>query len=272
LDAMPTIDRFPAVIWLRPVATVAAVLGTFIANLTGEFNAPDGVTVADLAHTLFARVLIIPANYVFAIWGLIHLAVMLLGMYQLQPSQHHNQQLARQSYWLIFASLTQCAWIYIFLHHHYALSMAAMLTLLGSLAALYVSLDRSQATPLERWLIHRPISLYLGWISVATIVNAAITLYSVNWTGWGLSPLMWTVIMMFIAALLGLTMILTKSDRTFALVVIWTLAAIGIRHWAIPDLAVPALGLSALLLICTATWPSLERQVFWRTSNPNFMP
>ncbi len=57
--------------------------------------APTGVKIAELSTTVFARVKIIPANYTFAIWGLIYLGLIAFGWYQLEPRRADNLPLQK---------------------------------------------------------------------------------------------------------------------------------------------------------------------------------
>jgi hypothetical protein len=100
----------------------------------------------------------------------------------------------------------------------------------------------------EKWLAHIPFSIYLGWISVATIVNVAVSLFNNNWDGFGLVAAVWTVVMMGIAAALGALIIFQRHDMAYPLVIVWALIAIAVRQSSIPLIGVTAVGLSIALL------------------------
>ncbi len=234
-------------VWVRPVLTLVAVLGAIGINGLSNAFPPKGVTVAELSNTVFAPVLMTPANYAFAIWGLIYLGLIALGVYQIQPAHHANPKLDPHSYWLVLASLAQVGWIYAFLNGLYPLSMAMMLGILAALIQWYRQLAGTRATRQERWLIHYPISLYLGWISVATIVNGALTLFAAGWRGGAIGPEGWTIALIAVAVLLAGTLLRRYQDVTFAGVVVWALGAIAVRHWAVPLLGLPAMLGAALL-------------------------
>jgi TspO/MBR family len=189
----------------RQVTTLAAVLGSIAINTLSNVFPLNGVSIGKLSNTLFASVQIIPANYAFAIWGLIYIGLIAFGIYQLQPSQRENPRLQHSGYLLTIACIAQCAWIYLFLDRLFPLSNLAMLGILIPLIVMYQRLEigRERVSRQERWFIHLPISIYLGWISVATIVNVAIGLYSLNWDGWGIAPSVWTVVMMTIAGVIA---------------------------------------------------------------------
>jgi benzodiazapine receptor len=72
-----------------------------------------------------------------------------------------------------------------------------------------------------------PFSIYLGWISVATIANAAVLLVDAGWTGGGLPPAVWTAALLLTAVALGTWFLYRNGDVAYAMVLTW--AFFGIR-------------------------------------------
>jgi hypothetical protein len=237
---------------LRQFAIFAAILGSIAFNTLSNFFPLNGINVGQLSNTAFAAVQIIPANYAFAIWGLIYLGLISLAIYQLQSAQRQNPTLQRGGYLLVFASVAQCAWIYFFLARLFPLSVIAMLGVLLPLIGLYqrLGIGQQRVSRQEQWFIHIPISIYLGWITVATVVNVAIALYSINWNGWGITPPVWTVIMMIVSTAIASLVYIQRHDVAYTLVIVWALVAISIRQIDIPLIAVAgvvtAIGLTLL--------------------------
>ena len=234
----------------RQVTTLVAVLGSIAINTISNVFPLNGVSVGELSNTLFASVQIIPANYAFAIWGLVYLGLIALGIYQLQPSQRENPRLRRSGYLLAIACIAQCAWIYMFLARLFPLSNLAMLGILIPLMVMYqrLGIGRERVSRQERWFIHLPISIYLGWISVATIVNVATGLYSSKWDGWGIAPSVWTVVMMTIASVIAAVMSIQRRDTAYVLVIVWALVAIAIRQANTPLIMVTGWVLAIVLM------------------------
>ncbi len=234
---------------LRQWLTLAAVVGAIVVNfLSTRFPGPTR-SVGALSNTLFAPVQIIPANYAFAIWGVIYLGLISFCIYQLQPGQQKNESLQRFSGWLIVASIAQCVWIYTFQALLFPLSTLPMLVILGSLIALYLGLGigRTPMSRRSRWFIQYPISVYLGWITVATVVNVAIALFSLQWDGWGISPTVWTVLMMVISSAIAAAVTLRHHDLVYSLVMIWALVAIVVKHMDILPIAITGSVLAIVL-------------------------
>lgn len=234
----------------RQVTTLAAVLGSIAINTISNVFPLNGVSVGELSNTLFASVQIIPANYAFAIWGLVYIGLIALGIYQLQPTQRENPRLRRSGYLLAIACIAQCVWIYMFLARLFPLSNLAMLGILIPLIVLYqrLGIGRERVSRQERWFIHQPISIYLGWISVAAIVNVATGLYSIKWDGWGIAPSVWTVVMMTIASVIAAVMSIHRRDTAYVLVIVWALVAISIRQANTPLIMVTGWVLAIVLM------------------------
>ncbi|WP_228060200.1 tryptophan-rich sensory protein [Plectonema radiosum] len=217
---------------LRQLVTFAAVIIAFIVNVISNIFPINGLTIGEISNTLFKNVLIIPASYAFAIWGLIYLGLFAFAIYQVLPSQRENPNLRKTGYLLAIASVAQSIWVYLFLSRLFVLSVVAMLLILLPLIVMYLRLDigNTPVSRAEKWFIHYPISIYLGWISVATIVNIASALYINNWNGFGISPEIWTVIMMIIATVIALFALFQRRDIAYAGVIVWALIAIAIKH------------------------------------------
>lgn len=233
-----------------------AIVSTFIINFWSNLFPINGQNIGELSNTLFQDVLIIPANYAFIIWGVIYIGLFFFAAYQLRADQANNPRFQRGSYWLVGACVAQNIWVVLFLLRYFVGSVVAMVAILISLAIYYRNLEIGSEVPKkEFWRAQVPISIYMGWISVATIVNVAIALYSLNWAAWGLSPALWTVLMMGVAALIGIWILLQRSDKAYPLVLVWALVAIALKHLEKPLIAAVAFSLSIVLAIFTI-WQS----------------
>jgi hypothetical protein len=236
---------------IRQLVTIGAIAAAFVVNVLSNLYPLNGKTIGELSNTLFADVLVIPANYAFAIWGLIYLGLFGFGIYQLSPSQRHNPRLRQASYWIIVACIAQMVWLYLFLSRQFGLSVTAMLWILLPLIGVYQRLGtgKLRVSQSEKWLAQVPLSLYLGWISVATVVNVALALVASGWRGWGLDPQGWTVLMLGVSTAIGTIIAMTRRDATIPLVIVWAFVAIAIRQANVPFVATAAIGLAIVLLL-----------------------
>lgn len=240
---------------LRQWLTLGAIVAAFGVNVYANIAPPNGLTIGDISNKFFGEVQIIPANYAFAIWGIIYLGLIGLGIYQVMPAQRQNPQVERVGYLLVVASLAQIVWVFLFEYQFFGLSVVAMLGILLPLIGIYLRLGigKERVSRKDKWFVHIPLSIYLAWISVATIVNVASTLYYWGWNGWGISPQVWTIIMLIVAAAIAATIIRNGVDIAYPLVVIWAFVAIAVRQANQPAIAgwaiALALALGFLLLV-----------------------
>ena len=128
--------------------------------------------------------------------------------------------------------------------------MVAMVVLLLSLIGITLRLDigAMKVSRVELWLSHIPFSVYLGWITVATIANASYVLYDAHWDGFGLSGALWAVIMLVIATILTLTVIISRHDIAYAAVIVWALLGIVVKQSATPLVAISAGVMTAVVI------------------------
>lgn len=236
---------------LRQWVTIVAILGTFAVNIWSNLFPINGLNIGQIANTIFTPVQILPANYAFSIWGLIYLGLIGYGVYQLLPSQRQNPILRRVDYLLIIACVVQSAWVVLFLLRQFWLSTIAMAGILLPLIGIYLCLGMGQrrVSREEKWLAQIPFSIYLGWISVATIVNVAVSLFYNNWDGFGLAPSLWTAVMIVIAGGIAATLAVQRRDIAYPLVIVWALIAIAIRQNDVPLIVGVAVGVAIVLSI-----------------------
>lgn len=233
-----------------PLVTLLAILATLSVNALSNFFPIQGLNIGEVANTILQGVQITPANYAFAIWGLIYLGLIAYGIYQLLPAQRHNSTIQRVDLLLIIACLAQIAWVYLFTLQMFWLSVIAMLAILLPLIGAYLQLGIGKRVSREfKWLVHVPFSIYLGWISVATIVNVASALYVSGWDGWGISAVSWTVIMLLIGAAIASIIAIQRADIAFTLVFIWAYVAIAVRHLANPAISITAVVAAIVLAV-----------------------
>jgi hypothetical protein len=215
---------------VRQWANVAAFLFTVIVNGLANALPLNSQTTGEISDRF--QVFFVPAGYVFSIWGLIYLALAGFAVYQLLPAQRQNPILQRIGYWFVLSCLANGVWIFLWHYEFFALTLVVMLVLLISLIQIYLRLDigRNQVSNPERFLVHLPFSIYLGWITVATIANATSLLDYVGWNGWGISTEWWAVILLAVAALVSFVMAWLRADLAYLLVIIWASAGIAIKQ------------------------------------------
>lgn len=182
--------------------------------------------------------LFVPAGITFSIWGIIYMALLAFVIYGLYKVFAKNGQpndisiIMHTRPWFLISCLTNAAWIWCW-HYEYVLaSVILMLVLLFSLIMLYQRLDigGSPTSPAQKWFVHVPFSLYIGWISIATIANITALLVDLEWAAFGISESLWAQFMIAAGTTLALIFLLRKEDFAYALVIIWAFAGIFIKR------------------------------------------
>ncbi len=192
----------------------------------------NGYTTGELS-ALYPN-LFVPAGFAFSIWGVIYLLLLGFVIYQFTRPAVEGAIPERIGPWFFLSCLFNASWI---LAWHYLLpelSLLIMLALLGSLIAIYRRVYGAPALEAKgaRWWVQLPFSVYLGWITVATIANATTVLVHWGWNGWGVGQPAWAIMMIAIAILMGLWFAWRQADIFYALVIAWALGGIIARRSA----------------------------------------
>ena len=179
--------------------------------------------------------LFVPAGITFSIWGLIYFLLLIFVVYQtvLAFSPSKNPKIVEAiGPWFIVSSLANCSWI---LAWHYVmpeLSLLIMLLILISLIKVYLRLEhvKDKSTKADRWLVYPSFSIYLGWITVATIANVTTVLVHWGWDGGIVGEVNWTITLMLVAISMGIYFAIFRNNIPYTLVIIWALYGIYIKR------------------------------------------
>ncbi len=238
---------------LLKVVNTATTLVVILINALANTLPINGLNTGQISDRF--EVYFVPAGYVFSIWGLIYLALLAFTVYQWLPQA--DQARARIGYFYALSGVANSAWIFLWHYLQFPLTLLAMLVLLGSLIAIYLRLGIGQRRfeLLERWTVQIPFSIYLGWITVATVANITSLLNHLQWSGWGIAPEAWAVIILLVAAGVALAVSFTRGDVAYILVIVWAYIGIAVKHAATPLVMIPAAvlaGIVGLSLVVTA--------------------
>jgi len=242
---------------VRQIINVIVFIATVVVNGLANALPLNGQTTGGISDSF--KVFFVPAGYVFSIWGLIYLALGAFTVYQALPAQRANSRLRSIGYLFALASIANTVWLFFWHYNQYPLTLVAMLTLLATLIVIYIRLQIGVKAPstVERWTINFPFSLYLGWITVATIANVTSLLDHLKWNGWGIAPEIWTVIMLAAAVIIAGLMLLSRRDSTYLLVLVWAFVGIALKHSTVPTVTTAAwvsAGLVALMAVANWFW------------------
>lgn len=236
-------------------AVILAVAWNALVNILPLNGVNTGV-VSDSYPNLFT-----PPGYVFAIWGVIYALALVFALYQVRPSQRSSDYLGRIGWLYLGSAAINVVWLLLFHYSYgfaplYLVSTVVLLLLLADLSAIYTRLGVGVGhTPRNvKLAVHVPMSIYLGWISVASIAAVA---SAINAMVPGIpleTQAIGTAAMLVVALVLTGVMLWARRDIVFALVVIWAVAGISTKQAGIPiiqmtSLAVIVLGVAGLLII-----------------------
>ncbi len=221
---------------LNLVGYVGVLTVNFLA-VSLPLNNKDTGELSDQYPNLF-----VPAGLTFSIWGIIFILLGIFVVYSFvytfrNRSMTDRSFLDKIGYWFLISCLANMAWLFAWHYEILPLSLLIMLLILGALIAIYQRqrIGISAVSNTEKYLTHLPFSIYLGWISVATIANATALLVNAGVGGLGLGEALWAVVVILVAIGLALTMIFNRRDIFYAFVVAWALLGIYLKRSAAVD-------------------------------------
>jgi hypothetical protein len=241
----------------RQLAVIVTTLATLVVNGLANALPLNGQNTGEISDRF--QVYFVPAGYVFSIWGLIYLGLLAYTIFQALPAQQQNPRLRTTGWWVALGNLANAVWIFLWHYEQFPLTLAAMLVLLAALIIVYLRLGIGRSTvPASEALAARlPFSIYLGWITVATVANVTSLLDYWRWDGFGIAPEVWMGIVLAVVFVIAAAVILTRRDIAYGLVILWALAGITVKQAGISAVVIPtwiifglvALTLAAALLV-----------------------
>lgn len=210
---------------LFAIANAVGLVITLILNGLANALPINGKTTGELSDAY--PNLFVPAGFTFAIWGVIYLALITFVIYQFIQAFSKNEKnqlfISKIGWIFLFSCLANASWILAWHYQYVALSLGIMFCILGTLIIIYQNLEigLKPVSTAEKWLVHVPFSIYLGWISVATIANVTAVLVDFGWNGFNIAPEIWTIIVLIVGVLIGLTVVENRKDMAYGFVIIW---------------------------------------------------
>jgi hypothetical protein len=236
----------------RQIAVVLTTLITLVVNGLANALPLNGQNTGQISDRF--DVYFVPAGYVFSIWGLIYIGLIAYTIFQALPAQRENPRMRATGWWVALSGLANSAWIFLWHYEQFPLTILVMLALLGTLIVIYLRLGfgRTTVSRAETWAARVPFSIYLGWITVATVANATSLLDYLQWNRFGLSEETWTVIILAAVLVIATLMNFRRRDVAYTLVIVWALAGIAIKHAAVGAVAIPTWVTLALVVLTLA--------------------
>jgi hypothetical protein len=233
------------------ILNLLGFLGTIIVNGLANalpLNNRNTGELSDLYPNLF-----VPAGLTFSIWGLIYLLLAIFVVYHLVSAFRKTSEMpafsARIGILFFISCLANIGWIFAWHYEILPLSLFFMLIILACLLAIYLRLDigKSSAANQEKYMVHLPLSVYLGWITIATIANVTALLVKANWNNFGLGEPFWTMLVIVVGIAIALAVIFTRKDIFYALVVDWAILGILIKRLTVDAVPVQSVVITAII-------------------------
>ncbi|OLS12041.1 MAG: hypothetical protein RBG13Loki_4332 [Promethearchaeota archaeon CR_4] len=233
------------------VAYVLMVLIDSLANII-PFN---GYTQAELSDAIPNY--IVPAGYVFSIWGVIYVFMGIYAIYQILPANRNAAFQKAIGPWFIVGVIGNGTWIFLWHWKQIPLSLMGMLLLLVSLLAIYLRLNigksKAEVSWKERLATQVPFSIYLGWVTVATIASVAAVLVNAGVPGLDSAAITWTVFILLVVTLITELILWFRKDVVFALVVTWAVIGILVKQIEVIPIAVTS-GIVLGAVVSSIAW------------------
>jgi benzodiazapine receptor len=214
--------------WTNVVAFVVTILVNSLAS-TALLNGKSTGSISDKYVTL-----ITPAGYVFSIWSVIYILLFVFIAFQAMSNQKDKPFQKQVGVLFLLSCIFNVVWIFLWQYEYITLSVPLMFALLASLIAIYLRLNVGKANvPMrEKLTVQLPFSVYLGWITIASIADVAAALVSVSWDGFGISNETWAILVIAVALIIALLVTFTRRDVGYDLVIIWALVGIAVKQSA----------------------------------------
>jgi translocator protein len=251
------------------IANVAAIVIALFMNFLANWLPINGVNtgqVADSYPNLFT-----PPGYIFIIWGVIYMLAIVFAVYQVRQSQRSEPYLGSIGWLYLVSALINAVWILVFHYSYgtptlYLASTVLLLLLLADLLLIYRKLDIGGADAPRgvKLCVHAPMSIYVGWISVASIAGLASAL-NIIFPGISVATQATvTAAMLVVALTLACIMLWLRRDAVFALVVIWAVSGIANKQAAVPIINLTALAVMGVTIVALLLIPII-RKMNWIT-------
>jgi len=239
--------------WLNVIGIAAVLVVNYMAAALRLFGRDTG-EISD-QYPLY----ITPAGYAFSIWSIIYLLLIGFVIYQFRNREDSRESVMAIGPWLFLNSLCNMGWLMLWHSLQLELGVLVIGLLLVTIIVPYLRIRRIvQPTMGQIWFVKLPFSIYMGWVTVATILNAGIALSKNEWSGFGLSPTVWSVIALVVGALIALVISYRFRDSIYPLVFTWAYVAIAMKHPELPVVWWTAIVIAVLLFVY-AIWMFFAR-------------
>jgi hypothetical protein len=136
-----------------------------------------------------------------------------------------------------------------------------MVVFLLTLLSIYqrLGIGEREAPRNQKLAVHLSISVYLGWISLATIANISSTLNALIPGIPEPTQVLSTVLVVTIVLVITVLMVWTRRDFAFGLVVIWASTGIALNRIAVPLIFTTSIAAAVIVALLILVAPFLKK-------------
>lgn len=232
----------------RQFLVVVATLGVIFVNYLAATGVVNNRTTGELSDKYSTE--ITAAGYAFSIWSLIYVGLIAFSIYQALPSNTNNKLFKKIRTFYILNCVANASWIYTWHYEIVPLSLLIMLILLGTLIFINLAVMEADSTA-EIITTKIPFNIYFGWITVATILNASITLVYFGLEFPEMATSIIGAVLIFIATALGVILRFKISANFYPLTIAWGITAIAVKQSG-DTIIVVASAIGVILLLLAA--------------------
>ena len=234
--------------WINTIAFLLMVTVNAAANLIPIGIGTTG-EISDLYRNLFT-----PAPITFAIWGVIYFLLAIFVLYGwgiLDRGRQSGNVIEGIGIWFAVSCFLNIGWIFAWHFNQMTLSVLLIAGLLVSLVMIVGKLKNMQGTNvLDSVAADAGFQLYFGWIIAATIANVSVLLTKAGWNGFGLSPVLWTCLVLVVGALIGATAAVLNKKCLPTVAIIWAYVGILFEHMSAGGYNGKYFGVILTIILC----------------------
>ncbi len=220
------------------ILNLVSVIIMISANIVFEALPLNGISTAQVsaAHDT----ILTPPGFTFTIWGLIYLGLLLGGLFQTglfytKRDADNPDLIYAVKFLLPVACLADIVWLIMWHYELILLCLIAIVLLWFALLIVYVKLLPEIRTMKERLFMIYPISIFLAWISAASLLNLTIVIHDSSRDMLGLGMIPWGIAILLIVFAICEIFVVRYADYAFGLTGLWVYAGIITRLFSLSE-------------------------------------
>lgn len=221
-------ENFPLKLFVAISFGIMVILNA-LANII-PINGLNTGQVSDSYGSLFA-----PAAITFSIWGLIYILLLFytlyqFGFFQKELDLYREGLFKKIGIYFTISSILNSFWILAWHYKRIELSLVLIILMLLCLILINQNTKEASLSLKDKVFIKIPFSIYFGWLTIATIANVTSLLVKLDWHAYGISKVIWAVLVLILGLLIGVGITVKNRDFFFGLVLVWSYGGIYIKH------------------------------------------